>query len=205
MKKLLLSFVLLAMAGSISAQNEVGSWSVTPKVGLNITSMTNTDNSDPRFGLAAGAEAEYQATPLLGISFGAIYSMQGVKADSDEGDGTIKMDYINVPVLANFYVAKGFALKVGLQPGFRVNDKVKISAGGASAEVGLKEALRASGSDADVKSFDLAIPIGLSYEFPIGLKFDARYNWSVTDAISVEDESTKHSVLQFTVGYSFKL
>lgn len=205
MRKLLLSFVLFAMAGGVSAQNEVRGWKVTPKVGLNITSMSNTDNSDPRFGLAAGAEAEYQATPWLGISFGAIYSMQGVKASSDEGDGTIKMDYINVPILANFYVAKGFALKVGLQPGFRVNDKVKVSSQGVSAEVGLKDVLRASGSDADVKSFDLAIPIGLSYEFSNGIKLDARYNWSVTEAISVEDESTKHSVLQFTVGYSFKL
>ena len=43
------------------------------------------------------------------------------------------MDYVNIPILANFYVAKGFAVKVGIQPGFLVNDKVKVSSNGVSA------------------------------------------------------------------------
>ena len=114
------------------------------------------------------------------------------------------MDYINIPILANFYVAKGLAVKIGLQPGFKVNSKVKVSSGGNSVEGNLKDALDASDADADVKSVDLAIPVGLSYEYK-NIKFDARYNWSVTNAISADDDNTKHSVFQITVGYSFKL
>ena len=58
-------------------------------------------------------------------------------------DGTIKMDYINVPVLLNVYVTKGLAVKAGIQPGFKVNSKVKVSASGASAEVDLEKAFKA--------------------------------------------------------------
>lgn len=204
MKKVFFMALLLATGLSGMAQNEVGQWSIQPKVGINIANMTNTDNSDPRVGLVVGAEAEVQATPLLGISVGALYSQQGCKASGDEGSGTLKLDYIDVPVLANFYVAKGFALKVGVQPGFKVNDKVKVKAGGASAEVGIKEALRASGSDADLKSFDLAIPFGLSYCYR-NIQLDARYNLGVTKVLEADDESTHHAVFQITLGYRFQL
>ena len=159
---------------------------------------------DTRVGFVGGAEFEYQATDLLSLSFGALYSQQGLKANSDEMDGTIKMDYINVPVLLNVYVTKGLAVKAGIQPGFKVNSKVKVSASGASAEVDLEKALQAGGVDASVKSVDFAIPMGLSYEYR-NFQFDARYNFSVTKAIEAEGESTKHSVFQFTVGYKFDL
>jgi len=46
--------------------------------------------------------------------------------------------------------------------------------------------------------------MGLSYEYR-NFQFDARYNLSVTKAIEVEGESTKHSVFQFTIGYKFNL
>lgn len=205
MKRLILSAaVLLASLGSF-AQNTVGNWSIQPKVGINIAMMTNSDESDPRIGFVGGLEAEYQATDVLGISAGVLYSQQGMKGSSDGVDGTIKLDYINIPVLANFYVAKGFALKIGLQPGINVNDKVKVSANGASAEVGLKEALIAGGADdANVNSVVLAIPVGLSYEWK-NVQLDARYNWGVTKAFSGMGESCRNSVFQVTLGYKFKL
>ena len=190
MKKILfIACLLLASVGTF-AQHAKGSFNIQPKVGLNVATMTDNDGSDPRVGFVGGAEFEYQATDLLSLSFGALYSQQGLKANSDEMDGTIKMDYINVPVLLNVYVTKGLAVKAGIQPGFKVNSKVK--------------ALQAGGVDASVKSVDFAIPVGLSYEYR-NFQFDARYNFSATKAIEAEGESTKHSVFQFTVGYKFDL
>ena len=119
-------------------------------------------------------------------------------------DGTIKMDYINVPVLLNVYVTKGLAVKAGIQPGVKVNSKVKVSASGASAEVDLEKAFQAGGVDASVKSVDFAIPVGLSYEYR-NCQFDARYNFSVTKSIEAEGESTKRSLFPFTIGYKFDL
>ena len=204
MKKTILVATALLLSVSTNAQNAVGSWSLQPKAGINLATMTNDDDAKIRVGLVAGAELVYQATPLLSISAGALYSQQGAKAKVEGIDGTLKMDYVNVPILANFHVAQGLAVKVGIQPGFLINDKVEVSGNGVSAEVGLKESYRALGIDVDIPSVDFAIPLGVSYEYS-HVVLDARYNFSLTKAISVLGESTKHSVFQITLGYKFAL
>ena len=178
------------------AQHEVGTLTLQPKVGVNFANMTDTDDSSMRIGLVAGGEFEYQATNFLGVSAGMLYSMQGVKGDVAGGDLTIKTDYINIPVLANIYVAKGLALKVGIQPGFNVSGKYKASSNGVSVSGDLSDI------GTEVNSFDFAIPVGLSYEFN-DFVIDGRYNIGMSKAI--KDEDTKHNVIQLTLGYKFAL
>ena len=204
MKKIILAVTTLLLSVCASAQNAVNKWSLQPKVGINLATMTNNDDAKMRVTLALGAELEYHASPLLSISAGAIYSQQGTKGETSGIKETIKMDYINVPILANFHVAEGLAFKVGIQPGFLINDKVEVSTNGVTAEVGLKEALRESGVNADISSLDFSIPLGISYEFN-HVVLDARYNFSLTEAMSIMGESTKHSVFQITLGYKFGL
>ena len=204
MKRLIIAATFLLLSVCTNAQNAVGSWSLQPKAGINLATMTNDDEAKTRIAFVAGAELEYQATPLLSVSAGALYSQQGADADSQGMNGTVKMDYVNIPILANFNVAKGFAVKVGIQPGFLVNDKVKVTSNGVSAEVGLKEVYKAAGVDADISSLDFAIPLGISYEFS-HVVLDARYNLSLAKAISAYGESTRHSVFQITLGYKFGL
>lgn len=201
MKKIFLTAAVMLASVASYAQHAVGSITLQPKVGVNIADLTKLDGSDVRVGLAAGAEFEYQATDMLGISFGALYSMQGCKSDGDE-NGTLKLDYINIPILANVYVAKGFAVKLGIQPGFKVSSKMSAKAGGVSASANMD----------GVKSFDFSIPVGLSYEFN-NFVIDGRYNFGLTkwaDDIKVAGESlggvdSKHSVFQITLGYKFDL
>lgn len=169
------------------AQNPVGTFSITPKLGLNVADLTGTENSDVRCGLAAGAEIQYQASDIFAISGGLLYSMQGCKYDNT----TIKADYINVPILANVYVVKGLAVKLGIQPGFNVNSTVSAKGNGVKAE-----------ADVDAKTVDFSIPVGLSYEFS-NVVLDARYNWGLTKVY--EGGDAKNSVFQFTVGYKFAL
>jgi len=205
MKKNLIIASLLFVSASTFAQHAVGSFNIQPKVGFNMATMTNSDGGDSRIGFVGGAEFEYQATPIFSITAGALYSQQGIKSTGEGVTGTIKMDYVNVPILANFYVAKGFAVKAGIQPGFLVNDKVKVEVNGTSAEVDLEKALRSGGmEDAKVKDIDFSIPVGISYENN-QLIMDARYNFGVTKAITGNGESTKNNVFQITLGYKFAL
>lgn len=192
MKKLFLAVVAMMISAATFAQNEVGQLTIQPKVGVNIANITDVNDADPRIGLAAGAEFEYGLTDNIGLSAGVLYSMQGVKTIIVDDDCTSKLDYLNVPILANFYVAKGFAVKLGVQPGFKLSSKAKFKGSGGSKEV-----------DVDgFKSVDLSIPVGLSYQYQ-NIVFDARYNWGVTNI--VEDSDSKHSVFQITVGYKFSL
>lgn len=192
MKKIFIVASLILAFATAKAQSEVGGFSVRPMVGMNIGMMTNADDSDPRIGFVVGTELEYQATDLLGLSAGLLYSQQGCKIDDN---GTLKLDYINIPLLANVYVAKGFAVKLGLQPGFLINDKAKVSDSGVSVEAGLGDLS---------KNFVLSVPVGISYEFS-NIQLDARYNWGVTHALSAEGESSNSSAFMITVGYKFNL
>ena len=205
MKKVLFMVLFSSFSMFSQAQRTVGNLSMQPKVGLNLATMTNDDDAKIRPAIVGGLEFEYQASQKIAFSFGALYSQQGCKSEEDGVKGTIKLDYINVPLLANIYVADGFALKFGIQPGFLINDKVKVSANGVSAEIGLEESFRAAGLNADLKSIDLSIPVGFSYEYN-NILFDARYNLGLTKIMSGSGiDPTKNSVFQFTLGYKFGL
>ena len=192
MKKILLTAVVMLASVASYAQHAVGAFTLQPKIGMNVASLTNCDGCDPRIGLAAGVEAEYQATDIFSVSAGLIYSMQGNKAKEDGVTLTTKLDYINIPILANVYVTKGLAVKLGVQPAFNVSDKQKLSGGKASVEA----------EDVVAESFDFSIPVGLSYEFN-NVVIDARYNFGVTNV--AEGGDGKNSVFQFTLGYKFAL
>ena len=204
MKRLFLTATLMVAMLSVFAQEKVGSWSIQPKLGFNIATMTDSDDADSRFGLVVGAEGGYQLSKRISLTAGLLYSQQGVKESMSGVTSTIKMDYLNVPILANVYVVKGLALKAGLQPGFLINDKVEVKTGGITAEVGLEESFSAAGIDADVKSLVLSIPVGASYEYR-NFVVDARYVIGLSKALSAGSESTKHNMFQFTVGYKFSL
>lgn len=192
MKKILLTAVVMLASVASYAQHAVGAFTLQPKIGMNVASLTKCDGCDPRIGLAAGVEAEYQATDIFSVSAGLIYSMQGNKAKAEGVTQTTKLDYINIPILANVYVTKGLAVKLGVQPAFNVSDKVKLSGGKASVEA----------EDVGAESFDFSIPVGLSYEFN-NVVIDARYNFGVTNI--AEGGDAKNSVFQFTLGYKFAL
>lgn len=202
MRRIILSTLVLFTTLATNAQRQVGTTSIQPKVGLNIATITKDNDADPRLAPVIGAEFEHQVTDMVSLSAGLLYSMQGAKGNIGAVDGTVKLDYINIPILANVYIAKGFAVKLGVQPGFMINDKVKVSGNGVTAEVGLENAFRQSGIDAKIKKLDVSIPVGASYEFS-NFVVDARYNWGLTKII---DQSTsKNSVFQLTLGYKFGL
>ena len=173
------------------AQQAVGTFTIQPKVGLNLANLTNGE-ADIRTGVAAGVEFEYQVSDIFSLSAGALYSMQGCKNTIQDVDVTTKLDYINVPILANVYVVKGLAVKLGLQPGFNVSHKLSVDKGSTSGSTDIP----------GVKSVDLSIPVGLSYEYS-NFVFDARYNFGVTKV--ADDADSKNSVFQFTLGYKFAL
>ena len=182
------------------AQHEVGTLTIQPKLGLNIADFAGDGSSDPRIGIAAGAEFEYQISKMFSLSAGLLYSMQGCKA-SGYSDGlyvktTDKIDYINIPILANIYVAKGFALKLGIQPA------LNVSAGYTISSQGIEVSGDISDLGIEVNSFDFAFPVGLSYEYK-NFVADARYNFGVTKV--AKDFKDKNSVFQITLGYKFKL
>ena len=203
MKKILLTLTVMLASVATYAQHAVGTVTIQPKLGMNVAGLTDMKGSDPRVGLAAGAEVEYQAADIASVSAGVLYSMQGAKYEGqvsflgfNQGSKiTYKLDYINIPIMANVYVVKGLAVKFGVQPGFNIHSAVEAStrgtAGSGSQAVNIK-----------ANTFDFALPVGLSYEYN-NVVLDARYNWGLTRAM--EKNNSKNSVFQITLGYKFAL
>ena len=191
MKKIMLVAALMLSSVATFAQHAVGSFNLQPKVGVSIANVTEFKGTDPRVGLVAGLEGEYQATDIFSVSAGVLYSMQGAKGDwGNLINATNRLDYINVPIMANVYVVKGLAVKLGVQPGFNVSNK--IAANNRNTVDNLVKA----------QSVDVAIPVGVSYEYN-NFQLDARYNWGVSKAYKFD--KAKNSVFQITLGYKFDL
>lgn len=232
MKKMLMMIAVMAVAClTASAQNEVGQFTLQPKVGMNIVNLTganyptvgtSTQNSSFMVDFALGVEAEYGLAKNFSVAAGIMYSRQGCdfgeyKASTGYSSGgwdknQRKLGYLNIPIVANFYFAKGFAIKAGIQPGFLLSANAKLDGIGntQSEDLDIKDACN---------TFDLSIPLGLSYETD-NIVIDARYNLGLTKVNkSKEDiqklnlinlfnrdyDDCKNSVIQFTLGYKFAL
>ena len=192
MKKVIFMAIMMMVAVTTNAQNAKGAVTVQPKVGMNLANFT-VDNCDTKVGLIAGAELEYGLESNMGLAVGLVYSMEGFK----NNDIKYHLDYINIPVVFNYYAAKGLALKAGLQPGFNVRHK----ATNGDQTVDINSVASIFGSK--VNTFNLAIPVGLSYEYE-NFVFDARYHISLIKTFKNADKGY-NSTFSLTVGYKFDL
>ena len=234
MKKLFMMAALMVVAVSANAQFEPGTFSIQPKLGANISWLSNTPNmaldnlgnkkiefdKSPIAGALVGVEAEYQLANMFSLAAGLNFSMQGSGwSDFDEKidgvkfeikDHKMNLSYINVPVVANVYLFKGFAIKAGVQVGFLVGANYEVTATYRvdKASQNLSTKFDQSIKD-ECKKVDLSIPIGVSYQVPtIPIVIDARYNLGLTKVNKESEEGykdLKNNVIQLTVGYKFAL
>ena len=217
---------LSAMAAT--AQTEVGKFSLKPVAGITISDLTEENDTpyNSKVGFTGGIEVEYGITPKLGVSLGVLYAQQGGKYEetndtrstangeilaSETTEYKAKVDYINLPLLANFYVGHGFAIKAGVQMGVLVNDKWTYSYD-KEFNYQLGEPYHIPDQDDGIhtnakmtdfgKSVDFGIPVGLSYEYHDFI-VDARYYFGLTKIDSPNFGSNR--CLSITLSYEFKL
>ncbi|MFC2264575.1 MAG: hypothetical protein ACFNM7_05030 [Prevotella conceptionensis] len=96
MKKFTTLCLSLLFATTTFAQAESGTFSLQPKVGLNLSNILASDqNLDMKAGLVTGLELNYQINQLIALSFGGLYSQQGGKQSINGTDVTVKLDYFN--------------------------------------------------------------------------------------------------------------
>jgi hypothetical protein len=208
MKKIMMIAAMMVATISAKAQFEPGTFSLQPKAGFVLSSITG-DGTKYKPGFTAGLEGQYQINNWFGLSAGVHYAMAGYKY-KDIDDAKVNAGYINIPVMAKFYVTKGLSLNAGVQLGFLTTAKEKYSNGGIKYDTDIKELCNKT---------DFSIPLSIAYEFTNGLSFEARYNAGLTnffkkdvinviedlDGVRVRSEDNKNSAFMITVGYKFSL
>ena len=202
MKTWILTIVALLTSVVTVAQRREGTCTVQPKVGLNVSTLSDAQKTigDACFGI----EAEYMITNIFSLSAGVMVSNQGGKYDKDGLRYTADIDYANIPIMANVYVLPGLALKAGVQPGFRLKAKMETDNGSYDIDEFYKlVGMLIPGEEPKINKFDLAIPVGISYEYE-NVVLGARYNWGLLKVENI-GPAYYNRVFEVTLGYKFEL
>lgn len=160
------------------------------KAGLNLSSVEVSSGGGDygtKAGVHLGGLAHIHITPHFALQPELVYSTQGGKIDDDQ---YLKLNYINVPLLAQYMVNDGFRLQTGPQLGFLTMAKSKMG------DVEVKR-------NDDFSSVDFSWAFGASYLFPQGWGIDARYNLGITDVAESNTYDAKNRVFQLGLFYQF--
>jgi hypothetical protein len=151
------------------------------KAGANFSSITDASNVSNKTGFLIGVFAGVKFNDNVGIQGDLLYSQQGADFNPEK----IDLNYVNIPVVIKYFVVKGLNIQAGPQFGFIVDDNIKD----------------VFGNIVEAESFDLTGVVGAGYDFPMGIRADARYNFGLTDIFSGGDG--KNTVISLSLGYSF--
>lgn len=193
MKKMMMIAAMMLMSIGAFAQSNVY---IKPMVGGTLATLVGKDADDyskMKLGLAVGGELGYNFAENMALTAGVLYSMQG--SGLDDSDENLNMDYLNIPILFNYYVAPGLALKTGIQPGILLSHKTEVGDFSYTGTDGLN-------------TVDIAVPFGVSYEVS-DFVIDFRYNLGLLKIAKDDDKHSryedankgKNSFFMLTLGY----
>ena len=136
-----------------------------------------------------GLLAEIELTDKFSIQPEVLYSAQGTKYNSSRKS---KIDYVNVPILAKYYIIDGFSIEAGPQIGFLTKSEDKLR----GVTVDYKDV---------TKDIDISLPVGLSYRCFINIFASVRYNFGLSNFNDEGGSNYKmnHQVFQASLGYRF--
>ncbi len=166
-----------ASAGQVRAQ------AVHPKptlgilAGIDLATLggSNVSNAGSRTGVSIGGFATFHVTNQFGIEPELLFTQRGAHESSDGDDITLKLDYIDIPVLARFDVPmtnstlRPFFL-AGPTFSFQVSCDAEESGEGGSISSSCDNLNNQTGGGFSKKSFDTGATLGAGIGFPVDKK-----------------------------------
>lgn len=196
MKKQILTLVAVAALGfGAQAQTKAGDLRFGFKGGYNLASLGgDVENAKSLSGFHIGGFIEVPVSEKFAVQGEVLYSAQGAKYEDNYSFGNLtysdkwkdKLDYINIPVMAKYYVLDKLSIEAGPQFGFLV----KADSEGED----IKD---------ELKTFEFGLGVGASYYITENFFAGARYNFGLTNVSKESDYKVHNNVLQVSVGYRF--
>ena len=159
MKKTLFVVVCFLAITALSAQNKSGDFTLAPQLGLNLSNYTSSENLNNKVRTAfnVGVIAEYYFNDRWSLRSGLVYDSKGTKITSSGQDYIDKLNYIAIPLHANWHFGsnRNWFLNFGPTVGFLASAKGDTPGG----EIDIKDAIESS--------FDAGLGAGIGYKFDI--------------------------------------
>ncbi len=192
MKKIILSVVMLSATFFVSqAQVQYGL-----KAGANFYTFggDEVENEDlnSKFGLHIGGLVNFSVSEKFKVQPEIVFSIQGSKQTDGTDELNWNFNYLNIPIMAQFYVSNGFFLETGPQIGFNLKAEIKDEESGTTFDL-----------DDEIKSSDISWGLGAGYKTASGFGFGARYNLGLSSIAEETDVDIKNRGFQVGVFYLF--
>jgi hypothetical protein len=167
------------------------------KGGLNISNFTGTtfENVDNKalLGFHGGALLSLLFGDNFAIQPEALFSTQGTRVSTIDGNENYRVSYINIPVMFKYRFNGGFYLEAGPQVGFKINESVPNQQGGTAEDF--------------ARNMDFALDAGLGFHGKSGIGVGGRYVLGISKVGRVDDTnfnpSFRNGVAQIFVFFTF--
>jgi Outer membrane protein beta-barrel domain len=193
-----LTAALLMCAVTAHAQSP----SVGIKAGVNIadlsfSSETEVTDSKNLTGLVAGVFVTVPLNDFVAFQPEALYSRQGTKFTEEGESAKIKLDYLQVPLLGRFKLAKGSPVAVLVGPTLGFRTKATLDVPGAPVDF-------SDEFEDQIERFDIGLVAGVTADAG-RLVLDGRYTWGLRNIAKDESDpgTAKNRVFSATIGVRF--
>lgn len=208
MKKLVLLAVALLGFGFANAQIKFGA-----KAGLNLSTLaTSSYSTDAKVGFHIGGFAEIKIADKFALQPELLLSLQGGKTSSRYdyffenyySENTRDLLYLNLPVMAKFYVIEKLSVEAGPQVGFLLSAKQNIGNYYDYDNNDDYYSTRSSNVKGEYKGIDFGFNLGATYNFTKHIGASLRYTIGLADINDLPDgNDTKNNVLAASFNYTF--
>lgn len=166
------------------------------------TTMGYAEKTSIRFGTQSGIYGAYVIAERLHLQAELLYGYQGYKIRGDYEHLAMTLNYINLPIMAKYYLVDGFSVEAGPQLGFCFGGNYTYNCAGRDFNVTLP-------SDSYNK-IDISLVAGATYDMEY-LSLWIRYAigfipvFKTTDAANhyFFPENAKNSVFSIGLAYRF--
>ena len=170
------------------------------KAGMNMASWAGDleDGTNMRVSMHFGGLVEFKLTDKFSIQPEVLYSGQGVTMKGQYSynqsyKSSFRFDYLNIPVMAKYYIVEGFNVEAGPQVGVLLSSKVMVK---------VDDLKTVDDFEGETNNVDFAANFGLGYDLPMGIFFNARYSLGLVKVNDGKGE-VKNNVFSLSAGYKF--
>ena len=182
------------------------------KGGVNLSTISGDVESsiESKTSMNIGMYGLYKILPKLGIQAELLYSEQGFTNETmpthqsiEKIEEVLRMQYINLPVLASYNVVEHLWIEGGIQVGYLVDAELEeetVRIGDTGQVISETETI---GNKNDYKDLDVSLAGGLRYKLSQNFMLQARYTQSLNDINEAKAGDQFNSIWSFSVGFVF--